>query len=83
MDGAWFQKRSYYAKIILGVAVRLDSFIEGPKGEGHEPKTKTIYWNPKQGIVTTNGTKLSPASALNHEADHAADAIQNPAAQLL
>ncbi|MDE3184758.1 MAG: hypothetical protein KGM16_15175 [Bacteroidota bacterium] len=50
------------------------------EGSRYEPKTKTIYWNPKQGIVTTNGTKLSPASALNHEADHAADAIQNPAA---
>ena len=50
------------------------------EGSRFEPKTKTIYWNPKQGIVTTNGTKLSPASALNHEADHAADAIQNPSA---
>jgi hypothetical protein len=30
------------------------------------------------GIITTNGTKLSPASVLNHEADHAADAIKDP-----
>ena len=52
------------------------------KGKGisnYNAKTKTLSWNPKLGIVTTNGTKLSPASVLNHEADHAADAIKDPA----
>jgi len=51
------------------------------KGKGisnYNPKTKTLSWNPKLGIVTTNGTKLSSASVLNHEADHAADAIKDP-----
>jgi RHS repeat-associated protein len=52
------------------------------KGKGvsnYNSKTKTLSWNPKLGIVTTNGTKLSPASVLNHEADHASDAIKDPA----
>ena len=52
--------------------------VKGKGGSRYDPGTKTIYWNPKRAIVTTNGTKLSPASGLNHEADHAADAIKDP-----
>jgi RHS repeat-associated protein len=48
-------------------------------GSRYSPKRNTIYWNPNQGIVTTNGTKLSPATLLEHEADHATDNINHPA----
>src|SRR5450755_2744107 len=41
------------------------------KGDRYDSKSNTIYWNPKEGTVTTNGTKLSAATALEHEADHA------------
>jgi len=51
------------------------------KGQGissYDPNTQTLKWNPKLGIITNNGTKLSPASVLNHEADHAADDVKDP-----
>jgi hypothetical protein len=48
------------------------------KGDRYNAKTNTIYWNPKEGIVTTNGTKLSAATALDHEGDHANSALTDP-----
>ena len=48
-------------------------------GSRYVPKTNTIYWNPHQGMVSTNGTKLSPATLLEHEADHATENINHPA----
>ncbi len=33
--------------------------------------SKTIYWNPYRGILTSNGEELSPTVLLNHEIDHA------------
>ena len=42
------------------------------------PKRKTIYWNPKVGVLTKKGVVMSPATVLNHEADHALQEIENP-----
>jgi RHS repeat-associated protein len=48
------------------------------EGDRYDSKTNTIYWNPNQGMVTTNGTKLSAATSLDHEGDHASDALADP-----
>jgi hypothetical protein len=45
---------------------------------GFNPNTKTIEWDPKMGMLTTNGIEMSPATILNHEADHALQEIKNP-----
>jgi hypothetical protein len=37
-----------------------------------------IFWSPNQGLHTTNGKDLSPTTMLNHEVDHALDALKNP-----
>jgi RHS repeat-associated protein len=47
-------------------------------GDRYNSKNNTIYWNPKQGILTTDGAKISPATALEHEADHAQSALADP-----
>lgn len=39
---------------------------------------QTVKWNPLFGILTNEGVTLSPATALNHEFDHAAQATENP-----
>lgn len=38
----------------------------------------TIYWAPTTGLKTQKGHKLSPATILNHEADHALAYIEDP-----
>jgi uncharacterized protein RhaS with RHS repeats len=40
-------------------------------GSSFNRKTKTIKWNPTMGVITNEGHILSPATVLNHEADHA------------
>jgi len=47
-------------------------------GSRFDANTNTLYWNPEMGIVTTNGIKLSPATALGHEADHAQQWLNKP-----
>jgi len=39
----------------------------------------TISWNPLGGLETNNGTVLSPANGLYHEADHSYDDMKNHA----
>ena len=41
-------------------------------------KKSEIFWDPTEGVKTDKGVKLSPASVLNHETDHALDAVSNP-----
>jgi RHS repeat-associated protein len=36
-----------------------------------DPNTNTIHWNPKAGLITTDGGTQSPAMILLHEASHA------------
>ena len=43
--------------------------------EGTQP---TVHWNPELGNITTGGGRQSPATALEHEMDHANDFISNP-----
>ena len=43
-----------------------------------DPNTNTISWNPTGGVLTDLGIVLSPATVLNHEADHALQGIKNP-----
>ena len=43
-----------------------------------DSKTNTIHWDPTQGLETTNGSMLSPATLLNHEADHAYQELTQP-----
>jgi len=52
--------------------------VSGKTNSSYNSKTKILSWNPKQGFVTQKGVRLSPASVLNHEADHAIDDIKNP-----
>jgi RHS repeat-associated protein len=37
----------------------------------------TIYWDPRRGFESANDVKLSPATLLNHEGDHALQANTN------
>ena len=37
----------------------------------YNPNKKTIDWDPTMGILTDNGSILSPSTALNHEMTHA------------
>jgi hypothetical protein len=53
------------------------------KGDRYDPSTNTIYWNPSEGLLTTNGTKLSAATALDHEGDHADDNLTDPEGHLV
>ncbi len=48
------------------------------KCSSFNPKDNTIYWDPTMGVVTDEGVTLSPATVLNHEADHALQEIDNP-----
>jgi RHS repeat-associated protein len=38
----------------------------------------TLFWNPNLGNATDEGIVMSPATILDHEADHAIDAKTNP-----
>jgi RHS repeat-associated protein len=51
---------------------------KGTTASKYDPKTKTLTWNPKLGLVTDKGIKLSPATILNHEAAHGLDALKDP-----
>lgn len=51
---------------------------EGNKKSLFSPSTMTITWAPDMGMITTNGTMVSPATILNHEADHAQQELNNP-----
>ncbi|HEX2868061.1 MAG TPA: RHS repeat-associated core domain-containing protein [Ignavibacteriales bacterium] len=48
------------------------------KNSAYNPSANTINWNTHQGILTTNGVVESPATVLNHEADHAKQNNTNP-----
>ncbi len=50
----------------------------GKENDQFDSGTKTITWDPNEGIYTTNGHALSPSTALNHEADHANEFDKNP-----
>ncbi|NPD48216.1 RHS repeat domain-containing protein [Lentimicrobium sp. S6] len=40
---------------------------------GQDAVEPYVFWNSDQGIKTTDGIELSPATVLEHEADHAVD----------
>ena len=44
----------------------------------YSPSTNTIYWNSRGGVLTNEGHRLSPATAINHEFDHTLQHDQNP-----
>lgn len=48
------------------------------KGSFYRPSEQAIYYDPTAGIETTEGHLLSPATALNHEVDHAIQHKENP-----
>ena len=50
----------------------LDS--DGPR---FSPSKNTIFWNPHLGVLTDEGVVISPATVLNHEADHALQYLKN------
>ena len=69
------------ASAIYGSLVASDKTITIKEGKGESKfslQNLTITWDPTLGVVTTNGVALSPATAFNHEADHAKEAITNP-----
>ena len=53
--------------------------IKNKKVSCFNSKDNTVYWNPTMGGVTDEGVTLSPATILNHEADHALQHVKNPA----
>ena len=58
---------------------RITFYIAEYKGLGkYSPKNNTIYWDPEAGALLDNGVRLSPATVLNHEADHALQDAENP-----
>lgn len=42
------------------------------------PSTRTVFWNSRKGLYTTNDAYLSPATRLNHELSHALQYNNNP-----
>jgi RHS repeat-associated protein len=50
----------------------------GSEGSHYNSGTKTISWNSRLGILTSTGKILSPATVLNHEADHGARDDEDP-----
>ena len=56
-------KKVYTIKEAKGMA--------GAAGSRFDPKTNTIYWNPKTMMITSTGKFLSATTMLNHELDHA------------
>lgn len=53
-----------------------DSEQDEPHYTGGD-RQPTVYWESRQGIVTTEGGKQSAATILEHEMDHAVDDAQN------
>ncbi|MEO8517505.1 MAG: RHS repeat-associated core domain-containing protein [Flavobacterium sp.] len=47
------------------------SFTDQPSSSPGSGDYNVLNWNPKMGLETTNGTVMSPATVLDHEADHA------------
>ena len=43
-----------------------------------DANTMTIYWNPTQGLLTTELVNLSPITLLNHEGDHGLRYMTDP-----
>ena len=56
---------------------------QGNKNTHFDPKTSTITWDPKMGVITNNGIILSPTTALNHEGDHALQGIILPGTKII
>ena len=50
----------------------------GEQGNRFESEISTIYWNPRQGLCTTNNNCLSPTTMLDHEAQHCVNYDKNP-----
>ena len=48
------------------------------QGNRFDSESSTIYWNPLQGICTTNNNCLSPTTMLDHEAQHCVNYDNNP-----
>ena len=55
-------------------------YIEERVGEspGFNVATKTIYWDPSMGLLTSLNVALSPTTLLNHEGGHALRYLENP-----
>ena len=53
----------------------------GTIGDHFSDAYNTIYWNPKVGHLS-NSAVFSPASAFDHEADHANDYLDDPVAHI-
>jgi len=51
---------------------------EGNNRDYFSPSKNTIIWDPNMGVITSSGIELSPTTALNHEADHALQQLENP-----
>ena len=82
-ESACSHLKKYNSGEILSKIEQLEATIfvkeESNRSSYYSPKQKTIFWNPYQGLETTDGKLLSPTTVLNHEADHALDDIENHA----
>ncbi len=70
-EGADYQqledsKTNYQFKEVSGTS--------GAAGSRFDPKTNTIYWNPRMGLINNETLiSISPATVLAHEIDHGAN----------
>ena len=55
-----------------------EELIQKGRGSFFNSSLNTIFWDPFGGIITDNGFFLSPATVLNHEADHALRELTDP-----
>lgn len=65
------KKRQAYSMTFVYLA-------EGENRSRFNVPEMTIYWDPNMGMITNNGTEVSPATILNHEVDHAQQELYNP-----
>jgi len=68
------QRRPEHIDVIELKATITSDYVPDPTGENRP----TIHWGPLNAITTTEGVTISPASVLNHEADHALYALRHP-----
>jgi len=56
--------------------------LHGNEGSNFNPKTKTLSWNSREGLITTKGKVISAAVILNHEMDHMNRFDKDPKGQM-
>lgn len=64
-------ERSLFRRLAEGPPVRVA--INRRNHDAYDPNTRTIFWDPRSALRTTDGGRQSPALGLGHEIDHAVE----------